>query len=189
MTSSHHLASWKAIFKTIRKEGNVLFNDTLNTFYLRLYGVRHMVKDHSDSEREKTRCHHMGYSFWLAARVLLYASSHRQDVTPVVDHWLEWKIAQWVHPMKDRSDDPSHHERTLLPRSYISFPQNNQFPLLLFIQLSAYLFTHINALFYPKKINELFIKIKLQNFNILFWLWLTYQYINCIYYNCINYNI
>ena len=23
-------------------------------------------------------------------------------------------------PMKDRSDDPSHHERTLLPRSYIS---------------------------------------------------------------------
>ena len=35
----------------VRKEGNVLFNDTLNTFYLRLHGVRHMVKDHSDSER------------------------------------------------------------------------------------------------------------------------------------------
>ena len=34
-----------------RKEGNVLFNDALNTFYLRLYGIRHMVKDHSDSER------------------------------------------------------------------------------------------------------------------------------------------
>ena len=32
-------------------EGNVLFNDALNTFYLWLYGVRHMVKDHSDSER------------------------------------------------------------------------------------------------------------------------------------------
>ena len=27
------------------------FNDALNTFYLRLYGVGHMVKDHSDSER------------------------------------------------------------------------------------------------------------------------------------------
>ena len=37
-------------------------------------------------------------------------------VTPVVDHWLEREIAQWVHPMKGRSDDPSHHERTLLPR-------------------------------------------------------------------------
>ena len=33
------------------KEGNVLFNDVLNTFYLRLCGVRHMVKDHSDSEK------------------------------------------------------------------------------------------------------------------------------------------
>ena len=34
-----------------RKDGNVLFNDALNTFYLRLYGVRYMVQDHSDSEK------------------------------------------------------------------------------------------------------------------------------------------
>ena len=34
-------------------------------------------------------------------------------VTPVVEHWLEWEIAQWVPPMKDRSDDPPHHEQTL----------------------------------------------------------------------------
>ena len=34
-------------------------------------------------------------------------------VTPVVEHWLEWEIAQRVHPMKDRSDDPSHHEQML----------------------------------------------------------------------------
>ena len=34
-----------------RNEGSVLFNDALNTFYLRLYGVGHMVEDHSDSER------------------------------------------------------------------------------------------------------------------------------------------
>ena len=33
------------------RKGNVLFTDALNTFYLRLYGVRHMVKDHSDSEK------------------------------------------------------------------------------------------------------------------------------------------
>ena len=44
-------------------------------------------------------------------------------VTPVVEHWLEREIAEWVHPMKDRSDDPSHHERTLLPRSHISLPR------------------------------------------------------------------
>ena len=41
-----HLSWYKG-----RKEGNVLFSKTLNTFYLWLYGVRHMVKDHSDSER------------------------------------------------------------------------------------------------------------------------------------------
>ena len=28
-----------------RKEGGVLFKDTLNTFYLRLYDVRHVVKE------------------------------------------------------------------------------------------------------------------------------------------------
>ena len=46
------------IFKVLSKGGiwlvrsrNVLFNNALNTFYLRLYGVMHMVKDHSDSER------------------------------------------------------------------------------------------------------------------------------------------
>ena len=32
-------------------KGNVLFNNALNTFNLRLYGVRHMVKDHSDNEK------------------------------------------------------------------------------------------------------------------------------------------
>ena len=31
--------------------------------------------------REETCCHHIGYSFRLAARVLLYAPSHRQDST------------------------------------------------------------------------------------------------------------
>ena len=35
-------------------------------------------------------------------------------VTPVEEHWLEREIAQWVHPTKDRSDDPSHHSE----RSY-----------------------------------------------------------------------
>ena len=58
-----------------------LFNDALNTFHLRLYGVGHMVKDHSDSESEKNHCHLMGYSFQVAASVLLYVSSHIQDNT------------------------------------------------------------------------------------------------------------
>ena len=31
--------------------------------------------------KKETRCHHIGYSFRLAARILLYAPSHRQDST------------------------------------------------------------------------------------------------------------
>ena len=44
-------------------------------------------------------------------------------VTPVVEHWLEREIAQWVHPMKDRSDDPSNHERTLTTELHLA-PKN-----------------------------------------------------------------
>ena len=39
------------VTKAVVAGWNVLFNDALNTFYLRLFGVRHMVKDHSDSEK------------------------------------------------------------------------------------------------------------------------------------------
>ena len=51
-----------------RKEGNVLFNDALNTFYLWIYSVGYMVKYHSDRERGKPLPPH-GLSFRLAARV------------------------------------------------------------------------------------------------------------------------
>ena len=49
--STHFIYGYMASDPEVRKERNVLFNDALNTFYLQLYGVRHMVKDHSDSER------------------------------------------------------------------------------------------------------------------------------------------
>ena len=38
---------------TPERKGNALFNDVLNTFYLWLYGIGHMVKDHSDSDDRK----------------------------------------------------------------------------------------------------------------------------------------
>ena len=43
----------------LMKEGNVLFNHAFNTFYLRLYGVRHMVKNHSEGERGNPLPPHM----------------------------------------------------------------------------------------------------------------------------------
>ena len=75
-------------YASFLKEGNVLFDDTLNTFYLRLYGVKHKGKEPLIA-REESRCRHfVDYSFRLVARDLLHAF-----VTPVVEHWLERKIS------------------------------------------------------------------------------------------------
>ena len=116
---------WNGAYK--RKEGNVLFNDAFNTFYLRLYGVRHMVKDHSDSERGNPLPPHR-LLFPLAARVLLYASSRRQDNT---HHDLCYTSRGALAGTRNSSVGPPHDgsirrpiapTRTLLTRSYISLP-------------------------------------------------------------------
>ena len=69
--------------------------------------------------RKETRCRHIGYSYRLTARVLLYAPSHRQDN---IYHSLCYtsrgalagtRNSSMGHPMKHRSDDPSHHEMVI----------------------------------------------------------------------------
>ena len=77
-----------------RKEGNVLFNDALNTFYFLLYGVRHMVKDHSDSEKGNLLPLHR-LLFLINSKGSFICTipdriAHTTAfVTPVVEHWLE----------------------------------------------------------------------------------------------------
>ena len=61
------------------QEGYVLFNHALNTFYLVTWRQTYGKWPHR--LREDSRCSHISYSFRLAARVLLYAPSHRQDST------------------------------------------------------------------------------------------------------------
>ena len=69
---NQHIYAYMA--SDIWKEGNVLFNDTLNTFYLRLYGTIYNI--------EETHCHNfMGYNFRLLVRDLLHAPSQRQAST------------------------------------------------------------------------------------------------------------
>ena len=105
------------------QEGKVLFNDALNTFYLQLYVVGHMVNDHSDSERGNPLPPH-GLLYPNNSKgsfIYTIAQTGQHIPQPLLHQWLEREIAQWVHPMKDRSDDQSHHERTLLLRSYITF--------------------------------------------------------------------
>ena len=52
--------------------------------------------------RKGTRCRHIGYSFRLAAIFYMHHPIDRiahttAFVTPVLGHWLEREIAQWVH--------------------------------------------------------------------------------------------
>ena len=92
----------KQIHLALRKEGNVLFNDALHTFYLWLYGIRHMVKNHSDSERGNLLPPHR-LLFLMSSKgsficIIPDRIAHTTAfVTPVVRHWLEQEIAQWVH--------------------------------------------------------------------------------------------
>ena len=79
--------------------------------------------------REETRCRHMGYSFRLAARVLLYALSHRQDSTY---HGLCYTSRGALAGTRNSSMGP-HHEGSIrrpiapwanaLPLSYVPLPQ------------------------------------------------------------------
>ena len=79
------------ITNKIRKEGIILFNEALNTFYIRLYGVEHMTKDHSDSYSGTPPPTVHEIHFRLAARDLLYTPTHRQDSTAFVIPIAQWK--------------------------------------------------------------------------------------------------
>ena len=77
------------------KEGNVLFNDALNTFYLRVYCAG-KKNTHSHSERGNLLPLLL---FSISSKG--YAPFHIQDSTyhgffiPVVEHWLEREMAHF----------------------------------------------------------------------------------------------
>ena len=111
------------------RERNVLFNDTLNTFYLRLYGVIHMVKDHSDSEKGNPLPPHRLLLLINSKGSFICTIPHRIThttafVSPVVEHWLEWEIAQWVHEGSIRR--PIAPWANALPLSYVPLPSYEQ---------------------------------------------------------------
>ena len=56
-----------------KREREIIYLTTNSTHFIYGYMASDMVKE--------TRCRHIGYSYRLTARVLLYAPSHRQDNT------------------------------------------------------------------------------------------------------------
>ena len=97
-------------------------------FYLRTHST-HFIYGYMPSDiwlrtilkvRKETRCRHIGYSYRLTARVLLYAPSHRQDNTyhslcytsrgalaetrnssmgPPHEGSIRWPIAPWANAL------------------------------------------------------------------------------------------
>ena len=74
-----------------------LYLDALTSLYLRLYCVEHIVKDHSDSERAILSDQQQGLFYMHYPRLWATDRIDKHIVKPVVEHWLEREIAQWVH--------------------------------------------------------------------------------------------
>ena len=81
--------------------------------------------------RKETRCHHIGFSYRLTARVLLYAPSHRQDNTY---HGLCYTSRGALAGTRNSSMGPPHEgsiQRPIapwanaLPLSYVQLPLND----------------------------------------------------------------
>ena len=87
-----------AIVGKFWKEGNVWFNDAFNTFYLLLYGIRHMVKDHSDSKRGNLLPPH-GLLIPISSKVFFYMHHPIDRITGWNEKWvhherlIRWPIA------------------------------------------------------------------------------------------------
>ena len=84
-----------------------MFYLTRHSTHLWLYGIAHndnMVKDHSDIERLNLLPPLHGLLFPISSKGY-FICSHPIDtiahtialLTPVVNHWLEREIVQWVH--------------------------------------------------------------------------------------------
>ena len=79
-----------------RSDGNVL----IHTFYLRYYGIRHMVKDYSDRDRGNPLSLLNGPLFPISSKGSLICTipdrieNKTAFVTSVVENWLEREITQ-----------------------------------------------------------------------------------------------
>ena len=71
---------WQCRASTIR-EREMFYLTTHSTHFIYGYMVSDIWLRTILIVRKETRCHHIGYSYRLTARVLLYAPSHRQDNT------------------------------------------------------------------------------------------------------------
>ena len=113
-----HIFSYTLNHCGILNQGNVLFNDANNTFYLRLYLIRHMVKHHSESER----------GILLLPHGLLFPISSKSSficTIPVTRQHIPMLFQSWSTDWNNKSSVVGPlHERTLYYRA--TFLYGNQ---------------------------------------------------------------
>ena len=90
-----------------KKWNDMFYLMTHSTHFLNLwlYGIGHMVKDNSGSKREKpaatttwaTLSNYQQRSFYMHHYPTDWIAHTKPFVTPDVEHWLEWEIAQWIN--------------------------------------------------------------------------------------------
>ena len=71
-------------FPIYRNEGNVLFNDALNTFFIYCYMALDMINDNSDSKRRNPLPPLYGLLSLISRKGFFYAPSLRQDTKAFV---------------------------------------------------------------------------------------------------------
>ena len=86
-----------------RKE--MFYLTTHSTHFIHGYMASDIWQRTTQIAKKETRCRHMGYTFRLAARVLLHASSHRQDSTY---HGLCYNSPGTLAGTRNNSKGPPH---------------------------------------------------------------------------------
>ena len=72
---------WLRTILIVGRDGEMFYLTTHSTHFIYGYMASDIWLRTILIVRKETRCHHIGYSYRLTARVLLYAPSHRQDNT------------------------------------------------------------------------------------------------------------
>ena len=139
LTTMFHLLTSHILFvaelKYNRKREREMFYLTMHSTHF-IYG--YMASDIWLSTilivRKETHCHHIGYSYRLTTRVLLYAPSHRQDNTY---HGLCYTSHGALAGMRNSSMGPPHEGSirrpivpwaNALPLSYVPLPNTIEMP-------------------------------------------------------------
>ena len=120
--------AWEEALWLIEREREMFYLTTHSTHFIYSYMASDIWLRTILIVRKETRCRHIGYSYRLTARVLLYAPSHRQDNTyhglcytsrgalagtrnssmgPPHEGLIRWPIATWANA---------------LPLSYVPLP-------------------------------------------------------------------